>query len=185
MRNHRSRLPLLLSTHSVMSDSFATPWTVALGAPLSKEFHRGEYWSGLPFPPPGHLPHTGIKPQFPALQEDGEPPGKPLFSQFSSVTHSCPTLCNPTGYSTPGLPVHHQLQELVQTHVHQGSDAIQPSRPRSSPSPHAAVFPSIRGFPSESVLRIRWAKDRSSSFSSRPSNEYSGLISFRMSLQSK
>ena len=73
MWNHRSRLPLLLSTHSVMSDSSATPWTVALGAPLSKEFPRGEYWSGLPFPPPGHLPDTGIKPQFPALQEGALP----------------------------------------------------------------------------------------------------------------
>ena len=53
---------------------------------------------------------------------------------FSSVAQSCPTLCNPMDYSTPGLPVHHQLLELTQTHVHQVSDTIQPSHPLSSPS---------------------------------------------------
>ena len=57
--------------------------------------------------------------------------------QFSSVTQSCPTLCDPMDSSTPGLSVHHQLPEFTQTHVHQGSDAIQPSHPLSSPSPPA------------------------------------------------
>ena len=57
--------------------------------------------------------------------------------QFSSVTQSCPTLCDPMDCSTPGLPVHHQLPELAQTHVHRVSDAIQPSHPLSSPSPPA------------------------------------------------
>ena len=56
-------------------------------------------------------------------------------SQFSSVTQSCLTLCGPMNCSTPGLPVHHQLPEFIQTHVHQVSDAIQPSHPLSSPSP--------------------------------------------------
>ena len=55
--------------------------------------------------------------------------------QFSSVTQLCPTLCNPMNSSTPGLPVHHQLPEFTQTHVHQVGDAIQPSHPLSSPSP--------------------------------------------------
>ena len=55
--------------------------------------------------------------------------------QFSSVTQSCPTLCDPMNRSTPGLPVHHQLQEFTQTHVHRVGDAIQPSHPLSSPSP--------------------------------------------------
>ena len=55
--------------------------------------------------------------------------------QFSSVTQSCPTLCDPTDYSTSGYPVHHQPSELTQTHVHQVSDAIQPSHPLLSPSP--------------------------------------------------
>ena len=55
--------------------------------------------------------------------------------QFSSVAQSCPTLCDPMNHSTPGLPVHHQLPEFTQTHVHWVSDAIQPSHPLSSPSP--------------------------------------------------
>ena len=57
--------------------------------------------------------------------------------QFSSVTQSCPTLCNPMDWSIPGFPVHHQLPELVQTHVHWVGDAIQPSHSLSSPSPSA------------------------------------------------
>ena len=57
--------------------------------------------------------------------------------QFSSVTQSCPTLCNPMNRSMPGLPVHHQLPEFTQTHAHRVSDAIQPSRPLSSTSPPA------------------------------------------------
>ena len=57
--------------------------------------------------------------------------------QFSSVAQSCPTLCDPMNHSTPGLPVHHQLPEFTQTHVHWVSDAIQPSHPLSSPSPPA------------------------------------------------
>ena len=57
--------------------------------------------------------------------------------QFSSVAQSCPTLFNPMNHSTPGLPVHHQLPEFTQTHIHRVCDAIQPSHPGSSPSPPA------------------------------------------------
>ena len=60
-----------------------------------------------------------------------------IFSQFSSVTQSCPTLCDPMNRSTPGLPVNHQLPEFTQTQVHRVRDAIQPSHPVSSPSPPA------------------------------------------------
>ena len=60
-----------------------------------------------------------------------------LNIQFSSVAQSCPTLCHPMNCSTPGLPVHHQLPEFTQTHVHRVSDAIQPSHPLLSPSPPA------------------------------------------------
>ena len=68
--------------------------------------------------------------------------------QFSSVTQSCSTLCDPMNHSTPGLPVHHQLQEFTQTHVHRVSDAIQPSHPRSSPSPPAPnPSPASESFP--------------------------------------
>ena len=65
-------------------------------------------------------------------------PRRPLSSvQFSSVTQSCPTLCDPMNRSTPGLPVHHQLPGFTQTHAHRVGDAIQPSHPLSSPSPPA------------------------------------------------
>ena len=82
--------------------------------------------------------------------------------------------------STPGLPVHHQLPELTQTHVHQGGDAIQPSHPLSSLLLPPSIIPSIRVFSSASVLCIRWSKHQSFSFSISPSNDYSGLISHRM-----
>ena len=102
-----------------------------------------------------------------------------FIKSLSSIALLCPTLCNAKEYSTPGFPVHHQLLELAQTHVHQVSDAIQPSHPLSSlllPS----IFPSIRVFSSESVLRIIWPKYCSFSFNISPSNEYSGLTSFRI-----
>ena len=100
--------------------------------------------------------------------------------QFSSVAQLCTTICNPMNCSTPGSPVHHQLSKLAQTHVHQVSDTIQPSHLLSSPSPPASIFPSIRIFFNEPVLPIRWPKYCSFSFSISPSNEHSGLISFRM-----
>ena len=83
-------------------------------------------------------------------------------------------------HSTPALPVHHQLLEFTQTHVHRVSDAIQPSHPLSSPSPPAPNPSSIRVFSSESTLRMRWPKYWSFSFSISPSNEHPALISFRM-----
>ena len=89
----------------------------------------------------------------------------------------------------PGFPVHHQLLELAQTHVHRVSDAIQPSHPLSSPSPPAFNLSQNRVFSNESALCIRWPKYWSFSFNISPSNEYLGLISFiiagLISLQSK
>ena len=68
--------------------------------------------------------------------------------QFSSVAQSCQTLCNPMNRSTPGLPVHHQLQEFTQTHVHRVGDAIQPSHPLSSPFPSCPQsLPASESFP--------------------------------------
>ena len=66
--------------------------------------------------------------------------------QYSSVAQSCLILCDPMNPSTLGLPVHHQLPEFTETHVHRVSDAIQPSHPLSSPSPPAPIPPSIRVF---------------------------------------
>ena len=100
--------------------------------------------------------------------------------QFSSVAQTCPTLCDPMNLSTPGLPVHHQLPELTQTHVNRVGDAIQPSHPLPSPSPPAPISPSNRVFSSESTLCMRWPKYWSFSFNISPSNEHPGLISFGM-----
>ena len=100
--------------------------------------------------------------------------------QFSSVTHSCSTLCDPMNHSTPGLPVHHQTWS--------------PPKPMSielvMPSNHLilccsllllpSIFPRIRVFSNESALHIRWPKDWSFSFNISPSNEHPGLISFMM-----
>ena len=83
---------------------------------VEKEGLRGMQWTGK---------HT----------HGEEHEAKNVASVFSSVAQACPTLCNPTDCSTPGLPVHHQLLEFTQTHVYWVSDAIQPSHPLSSPSP--------------------------------------------------
>ena len=98
--------------------------------------------------------------------------------QFSSVAQSCPTLCDSMDCSMPGFPVHHQLLELVQTHVHWVGDAIQPSHPLLPPSPPAFNLSQHRGLfqwvcslhQVTKVLKLQLS----------PSNEYSGLISFRI-----
>ena len=100
--------------------------------------------------------------------------------QFSSIAKLCPTLCDPTNHSTPGLPVHHQLPEFTQTHVHCVGDAIQPSHPLSSRSPPTLNLSQDQGLSNESVLLIRWPNYWSFSFNISPSNEHPGLISFRM-----
>ena len=103
-----------------------------------------------------------------------------IFSsvQLSSVAQSCLTLCYPMNRSTPGLPVHHQLPESTQTHVHWVSDAIQPSHPLSSTSPALNRFQHQGLF--KSALHIRWPKYWSFSFNISPSNENPGMISFKM-----
>ena len=99
--------------------------------------------------------------------------------QFSSVTQSCPTLCDLMDCSNPGFPVHHQLQSLLKL---MSIELVMPSN-------HLilchllllhSIFPSSRVFSNESVHRVRWPKYCSFSFSISPSNEYSGLISFRV-----
>ena len=130
---------------------FVTPWTLAHKVPLSMKFSRQEYWNGLLFPTPEDLLNPGI--EFTvccvscigrcilynwATREFHILPSVQFSSvQFSSVAQSCLTLCDPMNHSTPGLPVHHQLPEFTQTHVHWVSDAIQTSHPLSSPSPPA------------------------------------------------
>ena len=106
---------------------------------------------------------------------------KHIHFQFSSVTQSCLILCDPMDFSTPGLLVYLQLPEFTQTHVHWIGDAIQPSHPLSSPSPpafnlsqHHLTFQRSQFFASSGQ-----STGVSASVIS-PSNEYSGLISFRM-----
>ena len=100
-----------------------------------------------------------------------------LNVQFSSVSHSCLTLCDPMNHSMSGLPVHHQLPEFTQTHVHWVGDAIQPAHPLSSPSPLAPN-------PSQHQGHFQWVNSShevpkywSFSFTISPSNEHPGLIS--------
>ena len=90
-----------------------------------------------------------------------------------------PIPCNPMDWSTLGFPIHHHLLELAKTHVHWFGDAIQPSHPLC-PLLLPSVFPNIRVFSSELAVCIRWPKYWNFSFSTSPSSEYSGLISFRI-----
>ena len=152
----------------------------------------------------GHVPSTPIRmklwaavatdPQQPLLCSVGEfrrgeqkpgalcsgKPGRTGSVQFSSVAQLCPTLCDPMDCSTQGHPVQHQLPELTHTHVHWVGDAIQHTILCHPLLLLLSIFPSIGIFSSESVLRIRWPKYWSFSFSVSPSNEPPGLISFRM-----
>ena len=97
---------------------------------------------------------------------------RPLLLLFSHSVQLCLTLCDLMGCSMPGFPIHHQLTELTQTHVH-----LTLCHPLLLPP---SIFLSIRVFSNESVLPIRWSNYWSFSFSISPSNEYSGSISFRM-----
>ena len=122
---------------------FMTPWTVGNEAPLSMEFSRQEYWSGLPSTSPGAS--SPPRNRTPVLLHQGRffttwTTQEALLNssaQVSSAAQSCPTLCDPMNCNTLGLPVHHQLLEFTQTHVHRVGDVIQPSHPLSSLSPPA------------------------------------------------
>ena len=116
---------------------------------------------------------------YPTILSSGIPFSCPQ-SVFSSVAHSCPTLCDFMDYSTPGLPVHHWLPEFTQTHVHWVGDAIQPSPPLSSPSLPAFNLSQHQGLFQWVNSLHQVTKYWSFSFSISPSNEYSGLITFRM-----
>ena len=107
--------------------------------------------------------------------------------QFSSVTQSCPTLCSLMNCSMPGLPVHHQLPEFTETHVHLVGDAFQPLILCHPLLLLPSITPSIRVFSNESTLHMRWPKYWSFSFSIISSKEIPGLISWTgwISLQSK
>ena len=146
-------------------------------------FSRQEYWSGLPFPSPGDLPDPGIELESPALAGrffTTEPPGSPQM-WFSSVQFSCVRL-----FAIPWTAMHQaslcitnsrSLPKLMCIELVMPSNYLILCRPLLLPP---SIFLSIRVFSIESVLCIRWPKYWSFSFSISPSNEYLGLISFRM-----
>ena len=125
-----------------MSDSFVTPWTIAHQAPLSMGFTGKNTGVGCHFLLQGILPaqrsnHNSCVSCIDRWILYQPTTWQALREMCSSVAQSCPTLCDPMNRSMPGLPVHHQLSEFTQTHVHRVSDAIQLSHPLSSPSPPA------------------------------------------------
>ena len=99
---------------------------------------------------------------------------------YSSVAQSCLTLCDPMDWSMPGIPVHHQLPEFTQTHVHQVGDAIQPSHPLSAPSPPAFNLSQDQGLFKWASSSHQVAKVLEFQLQHQSLNEHSGLISFRM-----
>ena len=119
---------------------FVTPWITACQASLSITNSQSSLkFMSIESVMPSSISSSVVPfsscPQ--SLPASGSFPMSQLYSLFSSVTQSCWTLCDPTNRGMPGLPVHHQLPEFTQTHVHQVGDAIQPSHPLSSPSPPA------------------------------------------------
>ena len=141
----------------------ATPWTVVHQAPPPMGFSRQEYWNGLAFPSLRDLPDPGIEPTSlmpPALAGRFFATSTTWEAlwwgvQFSSATQSCPTLCDPMDCSTPGFPVHRQLPECTQIHVHQGrwchptiSSSVIPFFYRLQSFPASESFPMSQFFTS-------------------------------------
>ena len=176
---------LLLLSHLSRVRLFVTLCTVALQAPLSMGFSRQEYWSWLPFPSPGNLPDSGIEPASPGLlhwQADSLPLShlrSPYFSSVQSLSHV-------QLFATPWTAAFQASLSIINSWSLRKLMFIE----SVMPSNHLilchtvlllpSIFPSIRVFSNESDLRIRWPKCWSFSFNISPSNEYSGLISFRM-----
>ena len=142
------------------------------GSSVHEIFPGKNIRAGCHFLLQGNLANSGIEPMSSALAGGfftTEPPGKPsMIAQFSSVTQSCPTLCHPMNHSMSGLPVHHQLLEFMQTHVHQVGDAIQSSHPLSSPSPPAPN-------PSQHQSLFQWVNS---------SHEVAKVLEFHLQYQS-
>ena len=169
----------------VNAQSWPTLWTVACYVPLSVEFSRQEYWSRVPFPPPGGLPYPRIQSVSPALARrffTTEPPGKPLSVLFSSVQSlSCVRL-----FATPrttarqaslSITNSRSLPKLMSVELVMPSNHLILCRPLFL---LLSIFPSIRVFSNESALHIRWPKYWRFSFNISLSNEHLGPISLQM-----
>ena len=168
---------------------FETLWTVARQAPLSMGFPRQEYWSGLPFPPPVDLAYPGIKPMSPGSPAlaggffQTETPGKLIitlqFSSVQSLSHVWLFVTPWTAACQASLSISNIWSWLKLMSI----ESVMPANHLilcCSLLLLLSIFPSITVFSNEPVLFIRWPKYWSFSFSISPSNEYSGLISFRM-----
>ena len=166
---------------SVVSDS-ATPQTVAHQAPLSLGFPKQEYWSRLPFPTQGDLPDPEIEPESPVAHAlpggffTTESPGKPVDSVVVVQSLSRVQFFSPPWNA--GFPVLYHLLQFSQTHVHWCCATISSSVIPFSSCPQFS--PASGSLPMSRLFRIRWPKYWSFNFSISPSNEYSGLISFRV-----
>ena len=153
---------------------FVTPWTVACQPPLAMEIFRQEYWNRLPFHTPGDLSNPGIEPT-----SLGSPASAVQFSSVQLLSHA-------QLFATPWTAAHQASLSITSSWnllKFMSIESVMPSNhfilcyPLLLPP---SIFPSISVFSNESVLRIRWPKYWSFSFNISPSNEYSGLISFRM-----
>ena len=125
-------------------------------------------------------PHSPLKSRTEDLGSESSSWFSWLSVQFSSVTQSCPTLCDAMNCSTPGLPVHHQLLEFTKTHVHWVGDATQHLILCCPLLLLPLIPPSIRVFSNDTTLCMRWPKYWSFSLSISPSSEHPGQVSFRM-----
>ena len=152
---------------SVASNSFVTLWTVTHQAPLSMEFSRQEYWSGLPCPPAGDLPDPGIEPMNPALANGfftSEPHGKPLrlsFVQLLSRVQLFATPWTAAHQASLSFTISKSLLKLMSIQLVMPTNHLILCHPLLLPS----VFPSIRVFSNESALHIRWPNKASASAS--------------------
>ena len=143
---------------------FTTPWTVAHQTPLSMGSSSQEYWPRLPFPSPSDLPHPEIEPGSPTLQADSLPTEPPLH--FTSVTQSCPTLCDPIDCSMPTSLFITNSRSLLKL---MSIESVMPSKHLILCRPlllSPSIFQSIRVFSNESVFRIRWPNIGASSSAS-------------------
>ena len=163
-----------------------TPWTADHWSPLSMDFSRQEYWSGLPFLSPGYLPDPGNEPRSPASQQIlyclGHQ-GSPIkMFHFNSVQ----SLSRVRLFGTPGTTARQASLSFTNSWSPPKIMSIESVRPSNHLMLYnplllpSSIFHNIRVFSNESVLYIKWPKYWSFSFSISPSNEYSGLISFRM-----
>ena len=158
-----------------MSDSSATSWTTARQVPLTMGFLSQEYSSGLAFPSPRDLPDSGTELASPALAH-----------RFFTIKPSVQSLSCVQLFATPCSTAHQASLTITNSWrllKFMSIESVMPSNHLILCCPlllMPSIFPSIRVFSNESVLHIRWPKYWSFSFSISPSNEYSGLISFRM-----